>query len=47
MIFDELLIRKFKSSIEALSNADIDDFLSVEDKKNLFMSAMMLYLSGE
>jgi len=47
MIFDELFTRKFKSSINALSNADNDDFLSVEDKKYLFISAMMLYLSGE
>ncbi|MBY8980492.1 MAG: FAD-binding oxidoreductase [Candidatus Lokiarchaeota archaeon] len=47
MIFDELFIRKFKSSISSLSNADNDDFLSVEDKKYLFVSAMTLYLSGE
>jgi len=47
MIFDELFIRKFKSSISALSNADNDEFLTVEDKKHLFVSAMMLYMSGE
>lgn len=47
MIFDELFIRKFKSSIKDLSNADNDDFLSIEDKKDLFISAMTLYLSGE
>jgi len=47
MIFDELFIRKFKSSINDLSNADNDDFLSIEDKKDLFISAMTLYLSGE
>jgi len=47
MIFDELFIRKYKSSISDLSNADNDDFFSVEDKKYLFVSAMMLYLSGE
>ena len=47
MIFDELFVRKFKISIRALSNADNDDFLSIEDKKNLFVSAMTLYLSGE
>jgi len=47
MIFDELFIRKFKSSINALSNANNDDFLSIEEKKYLFISAMMLYLSGE
>lgn len=47
MIFDELFIRKFKSSISALSNVDNDDFLSIEDKKYLFVSAMTLYLSGE
>ena len=47
LIFDELFIRKFKDSISALSNGDKDDFLSVEDKKDLFVSAMMLYLSGD
>lgn len=47
MIFDELFIRKFKSSIIPLPNADNNDLLSVEDKKYLFVSAMMLYLSGE
>ncbi len=47
MIFDELFKRKFKSSISDLSNAGNDAFLSVEDKKDLFVSAMMLYLSGE
>ena len=47
MIFDELFIRKFKSSISDLSNANNDNFLSEEDKKDLFVSAMMLYLSGE
>ncbi len=47
MIFDELFIRKYKSSISDLSNMDNDDFLSIEDKKDLFVSAMILYLSGE
>jgi len=47
MIFDELFKRKFKSSISDLSNVDNDDFLSIEDKKYLFVSAMTLYLSGE
>ena len=47
MIFDELINRKFKSSIKDLSNIDNDDILSIEDKKDLFISAMMLYLSGE
>jgi len=47
MIFDELFIRKFKSSISDMGNTDNDNFLSVEDKKYLFISAMMLYLSGE
>lgn len=47
MIFDELIIRKFKSKIKNLSNGDIDDFISIEDRKHLFVSAMKLYLSGE
>jgi len=47
MIFDELFIKKFKSSISDFSNTDNDNFISVEDKKYLFVSAMMLYLSGE
>ncbi|MBY8988300.1 MAG: FAD-binding oxidoreductase [Candidatus Lokiarchaeota archaeon] len=42
LIFDELFIRKFKSVI-----MDNDDNLSIEDKKDLFISAMILYLSGE
>ncbi len=47
MIFDELSRQKFKSSIKTVSNANNDDILSVEDKKYLFVSAMMLYMSGE
>ena len=47
LIFDELFKQKFKSSIKTLSNANNDDFLSVEDKKYLFVAAMMLYMSGE
>jgi len=47
MIFDELIIRKFELTIENLSNEEIDDFISIEDKKHLFISAMKLYLSGE
>jgi len=47
MIFDELFRRRFKSSSNDLSNEDTDDFLSIEDKKDLFVSAMMLYLSGD
>ena len=47
IIFDELFMRKFKPSISTLLNVDTDDFLSADDKKYLFVSAMMLYLSGE
>ena len=47
MIFDELFIRAFKTSINTLSSSDIDDFLTADYKKHLFVSAMMLYLSGE
>jgi hypothetical protein len=47
LIFDELLIRRFKSSNDDLSEVDSDDNLSNEDKKYLFVSAMNLYLSGE
>jgi FAD/FMN-containing dehydrogenase len=47
MIFDELFIRKFKYSISNISNVDTDNFASIEDKKYLFISAMMLYLLGD
>jgi FAD/FMN-containing dehydrogenase len=45
MIFDELLLRKFKVSLDGLQN--IDEQLPMSEKKDLFVSAMILYLSGE
>ncbi|TES99237.1 MAG: FAD-binding oxidoreductase [Promethearchaeota archaeon] len=45
MIFDELLLRKFKVSLVGLQS--IDEQLSMSEKKDLFVSAMILYLSGE
>jgi hypothetical protein len=47
MIFNELIKRRLKSLSNDLSNEDNDDYLSVEDRKYLFVSAMMLYLSGD
>ena len=45
MIFDELLLRKFKVSLDGLQS--IDEQLAVNEKEDLFVSAMILYLSGE
>ena len=45
MIFDELLLRKFKISLDGLQN--IDEQLSMSEKIDLFVSAMLLYLSGD
>ena len=47
MIFDELIKRNYKTAINNLSSGEIDDLISIEDKKELFVSAMKLYLSGE
>jgi len=44
-IFDELLLRKFKVSLDGLQS--IDEQFSMSEKKDLFVSAMILYLSGE
>ena len=46
-IFDELFRRKFNSSNNNLVIADNEENLSIEDKKDLFISAMKLYLTGE
>jgi FAD/FMN-containing dehydrogenase len=45
MIFDELLLRKFKVSLDGLQS--IDEQLHMSEIKDLFVSAMILYLSGE
>ncbi len=45
MIFDELLLRKFKVSLDGLQS--IDEQLLMREKEDLFVSAMILYLSGE
>ena len=45
MIFDELLLRKFKDSLNGLQS--IDKQLPMSEKKDLFVSAMILYLSGK
>ncbi len=45
MIFDELLFRKFKVSLDGLQS--IDEQLSMNEKNDLFVSAMILYLSGK
>jgi len=45
MIFDDLLLRKFNVSLDGLQN--IDEQLPMSEKKDLFVSAMILYLSGK
>ncbi|GAH74041.1 unnamed protein product, partial [marine sediment metagenome] len=45
MIFDELLLRKFRVSLDGLQS--IDEQLPMSEKNDLFVSAMLLYLSGE
>ena len=45
MIFDELLFRKFKVSLDGLQS--IDEQLLMNEKIDLFVSAMTLYLSGK
>jgi len=45
MIFDELLLRKFKVSLDGLQS--IDEQLAMSENEDLFVSAMVLYLSGE
>ncbi len=45
MIFDELLLRKFKVSLDGLQS--IDEQLHMSEKKDLFVSSMILYLSGK
>jgi len=47
-IFDELLIRKLNTSIdELLTDTDKEEQLPLTVKKELFVSAMLLYLSGD
>jgi len=45
MIFNELLLRKFKVSLDGLQS--IDEQLAMSENEDLFVSAMVLYLSGE
>ena len=45
MIFNELLLKKFKVSLDGLPSTD--EQLLMSEKKDLFVSAMILYLSGE